>query len=351
MSPSPYAYAHRACELVNVGSYLLEHGVRPGHLLKRVGLPPHILLEPDAWISRPFFLKLINFLVPLTGDHYFVLHIAERDPIEKLGEFGQAILNAYSLRHALIIASERTALVQTGVRLRLHEEGLTARFSYEFLGRTGENPETYIEAVLAFFLKILGLTEMTIPVRVFFTHDRPRDTGELERVFGSELCFRAEYNGFTFNRSLLDLPLRQQASQDLLNQEGRFMQYPEEQLVRSVRNTITELMLHQNPTLEMTAKMHGLHKRTLERRLDRWGTTFEVLLDQIRRERALEYVRQGSRTITDIAFLLGYSDPSHFIRAFRRWTGMTPKEYAIPGFSAGFSNSAPAMLPKTLILA
>jgi AraC-like DNA-binding protein len=349
MTISPYA--HRTCELVNVGSYLLERGVRPGQLLKRVGLPPHILLEPDAWISRPFFLKLINSLVHTTGEKHIVLHIAERDPIEKLGLFGQAILNAHSLRHALTIASERTALVQTGVRLRLHEEGLMARFSYEFLGRTGENPDTYIEAVLAFLLKILGLTGENIPVRVSFTWERPQDAQELERVFGPDLHFRAGYNGFTFNRSLLDLPLQQKASQELLNQEGRLTQFPEEQLVQSVRNTIADLMLRQSPTLEMTAKVHGLHKRTLERRLDRWGTTFEVLLDQFRRERALEFVRQSSRTMTDIAFLLGYSDPSHFIRAFRRWTGMTPKEYAILGFSAGSSNPSPAMLPKTLIIA
>jgi AraC-like DNA-binding protein len=346
MTFSPYA--HRACELVNVGSYLLEQGVRPGHLLKRVGLPAHAILEPNAWISRPLFLKLVNSLVHMTGDNYFVLHTAERDPIEKLGVFGHAILNAHSLRHALSIAGERTGLVQTGVRLRLCEQGTVARFSYEFLGRTGENPETYIEAVLAFFLKILGMTGVTIPVRVSFTHERPRDIGELERVFGPDLCFRAGYNGFTFNRSLLDLSLQQKASGDLLKQEGRLRLYPEEQLVRSVRNTIADLMLRQNPTLEMTAKVHGVHKRTLERRLEQWGTTFEVLLDQFRRERALEFVRQNSRTTTDIAFLLGYSDPSHFIRAFRRWTGMAPTEYGNVSFSAGSSKLSPAMLRKGL---
>ena len=341
-------YAHRACELVNVGSTLLEHGVRPGQLLKVVGLSADAILEPDTWIPRPLFLKLINTLVSMTGEPYVVLHIADRDPIEKLGVFGQAILNAHSLRQALSVAGERTSLVQTGVRLCLHEQDSLARLSYAFVGPTGENPEIYIQAVLAFLLKIPALTGMTIPVRISFTGERPRNTDELERVFGTDLCFRAECNELSFDQSFLDLPLQQNGSADLFLQEERIAQQSEELFVRSVRKTIAELMLRQTPTLEMIAKVHGLHKRTLERRLEQWGTTFEVLLDQFRRERALKMVRQNSRTITDIAFLLGYSDPSHFSRAFRRWTGRTPKEYAMISFSAGSSQPSPALVHKDL---
>ena len=314
---------------MNVGSRLLEYGVRPGHVLKSVGLPAHAILDPDAWVPRPLFLKLVNSLVHVTGEQYIVLHIAERDPIEKLGNFGQAILNAHSLRQALFITGERITLVQTGIRLRLHEQEMLARLSYEFIGRTGENPETYIEGVLAFLLKILRLPGVTFPVKVFFTRPTPRDTVELERVFGPDLCFNAEYNGITFDQSCLDLPLQRQAWENLFDHEGRLSQYPEEQLVRSVRSTIANLMSRQSPTLEMAAKVHGLHKRTLQRRLNRWGISFEDLLDQLRRDYALKFVRQGSQAITEFALLLGYSDPSHFNRAFRRWTGMAPRDFAL----------------------
>lgn len=334
--------AHRACELVNVSSSLLEHGVRPGHLLKQVGLPAQVILDPDAWVARPLFLKLVNALVHMTGDKYIVLHLAERDPIEKLGELGQAILNAHSLRQALVVAGQRLPLIQTGVRLGLDEHRTVARLRYEILGRTGENPETYIEGVLAFLLKILGLTGEKIPVQVSFTCERPRNTGELERAFGPNLSFKAGFNGFTFNRSYLDLPLQPAISEDLFKQDGRLRPHPGEELVRCVRDTIVDLMIRQSPTLDMTAKVHNLHKRTLQRRLDRWGTTFEVLLDQIRRERALEAIRNDRRTMTDITFLLGYSDPSHFIRAFRRWTGMTPKDF----LSAEIHNHPPRFSPE-----
>ncbi|HBP87165.1 MAG TPA: AraC family transcriptional regulator [Nitrospirales bacterium] len=337
-------FAHRACELVNVGSSLVEQGVRPGHLLKQVGLPAHALLDVDAWVPRPLFLKLINSLVRMTGEPYIVLHIAERDPIEKLGLYGQAILNAHTLRQALSIAGKRISLVQTGVRLGFHEQEMVARLSYEFIGRTGENPETYIEGVLAFLLKILRLTRQDFPVQVSFTRSKPRDTGEFERVFGSDLCFNAEYNGFTFDRSSLDLPLQLKISEDLFTQEGRLTPYPEEHLVRSVQSTIAYLMPRQSPTLEMVAREHGLHKRTLQRRLNRWGISFEDLLDQLRRECALKFVRQGSQTITDVALLLGYSDSSHFNRAFRRWTGMAPRDFV----SAEVNANAPIFSSATI---
>jgi AraC-like DNA-binding protein len=66
---------------------------------------------------------------------------------------------------------------------------------------------------------------------------------------------------------------------------------------------------------------------TLQRRLRREGTTYQRVLDTTRRELALEYLREGRHTLADITFLLGFADQSNFTRAFRRWTGQTPREF------------------------
>jgi AraC-like DNA-binding protein len=65
---------------------------------------------------------------------------------------------------------------------------------------------------------------------------------------------------------------------------------------------------------------------TLQRRLRQEGTSYQSLLDEIRRELALDYLRDGKHSIADVAFLLGFSDQSNFTRAFRRWTGTTPRQ-------------------------
>jgi AraC-like DNA-binding protein len=73
----------------------------------------------------------------------------------------------------------------------------------------------------------------------------------------------------------------------------------------------------------------SLHQSTstLQRRLRREGTSFQGLLSEIRREKALEYLRSGRHSLADITFLLGFADQSNFTRAFRRWTGKTPREF------------------------
>jgi len=71
----------------------------------------------------------------------------------------------------------------------------------------------------------------------------------------------------------------------------------------------------------------GLSQRTLQRRLSDEGTTFARIVDRTRRELSEHYLTEPNVAAFEVAFLLGYSEPSAFHRAFRRWTGMTPQEF------------------------
>jgi AraC-like DNA-binding protein len=91
---------------------------------------------------------------------------------------------------------------------------------------------------------------------------------------------------------------------------------------------VRELLPNERPTIERIAPRLGMSVRTLQRRLSDWGRTFEQVLDETLREVAMEQLATGSDSITNTALQLGYSDVAHFTRAFRRWTGMTPSEFA-----------------------
>lgn len=80
-------------------------------------------------------------------------------------------------------------------------------------------------------------------------------------------------------------------------------------------------------TIEAVATALGLSVRTVQRRLESEGTTFGALLDETRREAALEYLRDPQIAIKEAAYRVGFSEPSTFYRAFRRWTGATPADY------------------------
>ena len=96
-----------------------------------------------------------------------------------------------------------------------------------------------------------------------------------------------------------------------------------------VRSIVRELLSRPipEPTIAEVADRLSLEVRTLQRRLGKRGVRFRTLLRACQLERALEELRNRDVLIRDVAARLGYSDPAHFARAFRRWTGCTPTEY------------------------
>ena len=98
--------------------------------------------------------------------------------------------------------------------------------------------------------------------------------------------------------------------------------------VEALKRLIAELLPDERPTIERVAPRLGMSIRTLQRRLRDWGQSFEGIVDDTRREIAIARLTAGHTSITETAFLLGYSDLSHFTRAFRRWAGTTPREFA-----------------------
>ncbi|HYK15832.1 MAG TPA: helix-turn-helix transcriptional regulator, partial [Burkholderiales bacterium] len=95
----------------------------------------------------------------------------------------------------------------------------------------------------------------------------------------------------------------------------------------AANRAIAEAMYEGDPTRARVASKMAMSPRTLERRLKAHKVVFKKLLDDIRRRHALDYLRDRRHSLTEIAFLLSYSESSVFNRAFRRWTGSTPSEY------------------------
>jgi AraC-like DNA-binding protein len=101
----------------------------------------------------------------------------------------------------------------------------------------------------------------------------------------------------------------------------------EEDWLTSVRERIALEVCDGPPSIETVAARLALGVRTLQRRLGERGIVFKRMVDDVRRDLALRYLADGKSDLTEIAFLVGYSELSAFDRAFRRWTGSTPKQY------------------------
>jgi AraC-like DNA-binding protein len=170
-------------------------------------------------------------------------------------------------------------------------------------------------------------------LEVWITYPEPADLSEHRAVYGdAKLRFDAPWNGFVYDASRLATPL---ASADpslhavLRDHAERLLAAlaPGEGVVEQVRAQVVA-SLKDGPlaAVDLAARM-GITRRTLTRRLQREGTSFTALLDDVRRQAAQHYLDASDHSVEDIAFLLGFSESSAFVRAFKRWHGMAPTSY------------------------
>jgi AraC-like DNA-binding protein len=170
-------------------------------------------------------------------------------------------------------------------------------------------------------------------LRIFFSYPAPEDKSDYERTFGSTpVEFGAPFTGFKFDSVWLDAKLAsaESAIHDVIlrHAEKALSELPRaRKLTERVRSAILNELAGGNPSVAHVAPRLHMSARTLERRLEREGTTFSALLDDMRKGLALRYVGGQDLAFTEIAFLLGFSQVSSFHRAFKRWTNETPLNY------------------------
>src|SRR5262249_48595274 len=170
------------------------------------------------------------------------------------------------------------------------------------------------------------------PAEVQFAHPAPTDAKEHIRVFGAPVLFSCPTNALVVEREFFERPVPA-ADKRLYPILRRYLDRVlrdmprEDSLVTAVRRAIGETMRDGDPTLARVAARVATSPRTLQRQLRDHGADFKRLVDDTRHRFALNYLRDAKHTLTEIAYLLGYSEVSAFNRAFKRWTGSTPSDH------------------------
>jgi AraC-like DNA-binding protein len=262
------------------------------------------------------------------------LRVGESAPIGALHVVGHILTSCANMREAVELFLRYSSLVFEGGGFRLVEHGAEGRFIYEhpFAGSRFERfaAEVSLTVVLRMGLQISGSDKR--PNEVRFRHGAPEYAAEYERVFRCPVRFDAAANEIVFNRRLLDL---QQLHRDdllceLLRERADQLLADAHDTERLAERIIDGLKLQ--PQLGSTdpaqvAQRLGMTLRSLQRRLQASSLSWSRLIDEARREVACSSLRRRDLAIKDIAHRLGFSEPSAFHRAFKRWTGMTPAQF------------------------
>ncbi len=257
-----------------------------------------------------------------TQDPFGGVHVGHMTELRSLGVWGELIMEAADVAQACAHAAAHASMLHQGSDVRFSIEGRTARILYRFTGRQEVDPRQFIFGSLAVLRKVPLMAGEPSAIRVHLSASRGRGDDALEECLGPNIEMGREHDMIEFDRGLLDMPL-QRGGVDAASKVTKAIGTA----VETAGLLIDQLSDHRQLKLGAVARKLGLSVRTLQRRLKFCGIDFEDLLDQTRRDEALRLLAESGHTMTEIAYSVGYSDPAHFTRAFKRWTGTAPSHF------------------------
>jgi len=308
---------------------------RLGHdysgLLQQLGISPELLDEPRARIAPEQFTQLIQGLWLALDDEY----LGFGDGPSRPGTFAMmchALIHCRNLEKALSRGLLFYSLFPQAPRLNLTYEDEYVRLSLD----DGQlwDPEHFLSESLLVIWHRLGSWLIGQRIRLeqaSFSYPRPAHGSEYELLFPCALEFGAQYSSLLFHRRYLSMPLLQ----DERTLKHFLERSPADLLSRpddgdSLSSQLRRLLSRDSsrwPDLEAVAAHLHISPQTLRRHLREEGSSFQELKDQLRRDIAIYHLSRADLSLQQIAEQLGFSEPSAFHRAFKKWTGLTPGAY------------------------
>jgi AraC-like DNA-binding protein len=253
---------------------------------------------------------------------------------KNIGALAYAVFNSPTVKAAFEIAGRYIHLHNEAAEVVFSEENQLSYFSYRVNNLNFDEPRQFVEYGMAAALNTLRVMvgSQWSPREVHFTHDAPATASEHARLFRAPVIFACSTNAFVMEREFCTQPIPT-ADPYLFKILSRYLEHVLRHMpkadgrLESVRRKIAEALKDGSPKLSYVAKALAMSPRTLQRQLNICGTDFRTLVDDTRRHFAIDYLKDADNTLTQIAFLLGYSEASVFNRSFKRWTGRTPFDY------------------------
>lgn len=315
---------------------------RQGHPLADVcraaGIDPAIAGQPNSRVPAAFMERLWPLAQQLTGDPDVGLHSAESYNPGALSIVGYVILSCRTAGEALDRLTRYAALLNEGLHVELipGDGRATCRFSAvesldSYLHRDRRQVMETLAAGTVVTLKRLA-TGPVDPVAVTFRHPAPASIAEHLRILGPIVRFDAPEDSVVYSTRALETPFISADPALLEVFEGDAANRLKALAARrGVSGRVLALLGARLkgavPPLSEVASELAMSERSIQRSLSDERTSYRELVDEVRKDLAISYLSRPGASAADVAFLLGFSEPSAFTRAFRRWTGTAPTAF------------------------
>ncbi len=280
--------------------------------------------------------RLLAYLIRESGDALFGLHSARYVQPGSWSVLGYITMNCATLGEAMgRIAPYEKLVGDMGVS-RIEATDDVVRMIWSCRHQDPAIRRHMVENVLAsWLLYARWIADMQLsPLEAWFEHAQPEGTrlDDYEEVFGCPVRFEQPCSALLVPREYLALSLRQADANLLRTLEEHALAVmagldDDEPLPQRVKNALRLLLKDGLPRKEKVAEKFHMTVRTLQRHLQQAGTSYQQILDELRRELAEHYLLRSDLPIQDIACYLGFTESRSFHRSFKTWTGRTPGEY------------------------
>lgn len=307
-------------------------GHNPDLLFRELHIDPAVVGDTNARVSFSKVQRIWEWISKEIDDPSIGLKMIDHWHPSAAGALGYAWLTSSSLRTAIERMQRYSRTVNEGIGLVTKER--KGEFSAVLSYRQGvRRIPIWADAILALVTALCRVNygkDFQL-ASVSFTHPAPACSGDFYGYFRCPVNFGARDNRLTLPVEVLDRRLLGANPQLAQLNDQVMTQYlaelDEDNLIGKVKTVIIERLPSGGVSDSKVTTTLSMNERKLQRKLEQEGTTFKTILNEVREDLALKYIQDNGMTLSEISFLLGFTEMSSFSRAFKRWSGVSPSDY------------------------
>jgi AraC-like DNA-binding protein len=318
-------------------AFAASKGASEAKLITRAGIAPTALDDQDNRLPFAQYVALMRAAKDETGNRALALEFGAASDLRKYSVVGLISHAAANMTEALIQLNRYGRLV-------VEVEGVADGPRFQLSGANGQrwmedrraNPNDFIELTESTWSRFIVTARTDFPDHTYaleahVTHAAPAFSAKYEDIWRVPVTFGSHWNAIRSDPSWEQVQIQPENRYvfGVLTERGDALlkELEESKTLRGRIEALIMPILHTGEvSIDTIAAKLSTSRQTLYRNLKAEGATFEQVLDELRHRMALHYLSGKRVSVNETAYLVGFSDPASFSRAFKRWTGMTPRE-------------------------
>jgi AraC-like DNA-binding protein len=316
--------------------YLQSLGIDVEQLCSKAQIDPADLQDIEKRYALDQFIEVLDYALAKTGDTYYGLKMGQEPHIA--GTIGMMCASCKNLKEAYIQGCRYFSVQGDFATIEFLDDKLYPKIRYtiahSWMLQSPETARQEVEAMFSFLVKILKINsnQALQPYRIHLTALRPPDTKIYLDILGVEPHFNHEANEIVFRGKDLLIPMKafNPETFELLRShiESQIQKLGSNSLISErVRSILLSSLRYSFPDISTVASKLNMSSRTLQRQLSNEKTSFKILLQDTRINLAKQLLTKSVFTISEISYMLGYSDLGNFSRSFKKYTSISPQDY------------------------